>query len=255
MFWHRYFISALEAWSPPSYRAFAIIGDSITDGRASDTNGDDRWPDLLLKKMQQHPETASIAIANQAAGGNRILHDINGPNVISRVDRDILSQSGVRYAMIFEGVNDIGTASPDPATQQAVGDALIWAYGQIAVRIHSQGIPLFAATITPFGTPPPPPPLTGSSSSNVTVTVQPYSNPAREQTRQRINNWIKTSGVFDAVIDFAAIVADPQTPSVLAARYDSGDHLHPNVAGYQALANAFPLDIFAMFADGVDGYV
>ncbi|KKA18560.1 Lysophospholipase L1-like esterase [Rasamsonia emersonii CBS 393.64] len=205
---HWYFISAVEVWSPPSARAFAIIGDSITDGRGSDDNKDDRWPDLVLDKMQQHPDTASIAVLNQAAGGNRILQDGLGPNVISRVDRDILAQSGVRYAMIFEGVNDIGVADPDPATQQAIGDSLIAGYIQIAERIHAQGIPFFAATITPFGTP------AGSNSS-----VQPYSNPVREQTRQRINTWIRTSGVFDAVIDFDRIVRDPNDPSVLAPEY------------------------------------
>ncbi|KAL1968399.1 hypothetical protein VTN77DRAFT_1928 [Rasamsonia byssochlamydoides] len=241
---HWYFISAVEAWSPPSARAWGIIGDSITDGRGSDTDKDNRWPDLVLDKMQQNPSTASIAVLNQAAGGNRILQDGLGPNVISRVDRDILAQSGVRYAMIFEGVNDIGEAAPDPASQQAIGDSLIWAYRQIAARIHAQGIPFFAATITPFGTPP------GSNASD----IQPYSNPVREQTRQRINNWIRTSGVFDAVIDFDKILRDPGNPSVLAPQYDSGDHLHPNVAGYQAIADAFPLDIFTEFAGGVDGH-
>lgn len=193
--------------------------------------------------MQKHPDTASIAVLNQAAGGNRILQDGLGPNVISRVDRDILSQSGVKYAMIFEGVNDIGVADPDPATQRAIGDSLIAGYIQIAERIHAQGIPFFAATITPFGTP------AGSNSS-----VQPYSNPVREQTRQRINAWIRSSGVFDAVIDFDRIVRDPADPAVLAPQYDSGDHLHPNVAGYQAIADAFPLEIFSVFAEGVEGY-
>lgn len=192
--------------------------------------------------MQKNPSTKDIAVLNQAAGGNRILQDGLGPNVIGRVDRDVLAHSGVRYAMIFEGVNDIGEADTDAASQKFIGDWLIWAYQQIVARVHAQNIPIFAATITPFGTLP---------TSNYT---QPYSNPERERTRQRINNWIRTSGVFDAVIDFDAVVRDPQNPYAIASQYDSGDHLHPNEAGYQAIAAAFPLQLFDIFKNGVDGY-
>jgi lysophospholipase L1-like esterase len=192
--------------------------------------------------LQKNPSTNSIAVLNQAAGGNRILQDGLGPNVISRVDRDVLAHSGVRYAMVFEGVNDIGVADPDEVSQKYVGDHLIWAFRQVASRIHAHGIPVFAATITPFGT------LAGSNDT------QPYSNPLREQTRQRVNHWIRTGGAFDAVIDFDRVVRDPQDPSALAPQYDSGDHLHPNEAGYRAMANAFPLQIFDMFQNGVEGF-
>ncbi|GAE00179.1 extracellular GDSL-like lipase/acylhydrolase [Paecilomyces variotii No. 5] len=236
---HWYFLSAVEGWVSHESNGFAIIGDSITDGRGSDTDMNNRWPDLVLAKMQRNPSTSSIAVLNQAAGGNRILHDGLGPNVISRVDRDVLAQSGIKYAMIFEGVNDIGVANADPVNQTLIGDRLISAYEQIAARIHAFEIPIFAATITPFGTP-----------ANSSV-VQPYSSPVREQTRQRINAWIRTSGVFDAIVDFDEIVRDPNNPSQLAPQYDSGDHLHPNVAGYQAIADAFPLSLFSRFADGV----
>ncbi|KAJ9269749.1 hypothetical protein DTO212C5_4125 [Paecilomyces variotii] len=237
---HWYFLSAIEGWVSQESSGFAIIGDSITDGRGSDTNMNNRWPDLVLAKMQSNPSTSSIAVLNQAAGGNRILHDGLGPNVISRVDRDVLAQSGIKYAMIFEGVNDIGVADADPVNQTLIGDRLIGAYEQIAARVHVFEIPIFAATITPFGTP-----------ANSSV-IQPYSSPVREQTRQRLNAWIRSSGVFDAVIDFDEIVRDPNNPSQLAPWYDSGDHLHPNVAGYQAIADAFPLSLFSRFADGVD---
>lgn len=190
--------------------------------------------------MQSNPATRQIGVFNQAAGGNRILADGLGPNAISRVDRDILAQSGVRYAMIFEGVNDIGTAATDPASQEAVGDRLIQAFKQIITRVHTFGIPMFAATITPFGSP--------------NTTLQPYSDPEREKTRQRVNNWIRTSGAFDYVIDFDAIVRDPANVTMLSPQYDSGDELHPNVAGYNAIANAFPLHIFSEFAGGVSGF-
>jgi len=184
--------------------------------------------------MQDREETANITVINQAAGGNRVLADGNGPNTIGRVDRDVLSHSGVRYAMIFEGVNDIGVAANDNATQQLIGDELIIAFKQISTRLHAVGIPLFAATITPFG-------------SN----TPGYADPTREVTRQRINDFIRTSPVFDAVIDFDKVVADPAVPSRLAAKFDSGDGLHPNVAGYSAMADAFDLDLFSQFESGV----
>ncbi|KAJ5258391.1 hypothetical protein N7524_009947 [Penicillium chrysogenum] len=187
---HWYFVSGVEARLPSKSSGFVIIGDSITDGRGSTTNGNDRWPDLLLARMQKHEPTSNIAVLNQAAGGNRILQDGLGPNVISRLDRDVLAQSGVRYAMIFEGVNDIGGADSDVATQAEIEKKLVAAYKQIATRVHALGIPLFGATITPFGS---------SASSDY---VQPYSSPEREKTRQQINKFIRQSGVFDAVLDF-----------------------------------------------------
>ncbi|KAJ6168862.1 hypothetical protein N7497_001705 [Penicillium chrysogenum] len=229
---HWYFVSGVEARLPSKSSGFVIIGDSITDGRGSTTNGNDRWPDLLLARMQKHEPTSNIAVLNQAAGGNRILQDGLGPNVISRLDRDVLAQSGVRYAMIFEGVNDIGGADSDVATQAEIEKKLVAAYKQIATRVHALGIPLFGATITPFGS---------SASSDY---VQPYSSPEREKTRQQINKFIRQSGVFDAVLDFDRVLRDPQVPYQLLETYDSGDHLHPSVAGYQALADYFPLQLF-----------
>ncbi|KAF7118897.1 hypothetical protein CNMCM5793_008533 [Aspergillus hiratsukae] len=234
---HWYFISAVEASLSSTAGSFAIIGDSITDGRGSDTNANNRWPDLLLARMQKSKSTSSIALLNQAAGGNRILADGLGPNVLSRLDRDVLAQSGVRYAMIFEGVNDIGVAPPDPTSQKLIGDRLLAAYTQIATRVHAAGIPIFGATITPFGTP---------ATSNYT---QPYSSPEREKTRQRVNEFIRKSGVFDAVLDFDAILRDPHAPGQLAAQFDSGDHLHPNVKGYQTLADRFPVEAFGRLRD------
>ncbi|OCL14528.1 extracellular GDSL-like lipase/acylhydrolase [Glonium stellatum] len=238
---HWYFLSAVEAWASSSSSTFAIVGDSITDGRGSDTDKNNRWPDLVLARMQKNEDTSNIAVANQAAGGNRILQDGLGPNALGRIDRDVLAQSGVKYAMIFEGVNDIGTADTTAAAQKLVGDQLISAFEQIVMRVHTFGIPIFAATITPFG---------ASNSS-----IQPYSDPTREATRQRVNTWIRNSGVFDAVIDFDRIVRDPDNSSQLNSKYNSGDYLHPNVAGYEAIADAFPLDIFSDFASGVGGFM
>jgi len=190
--------------------------------------------------MQKNPATSSIAVINQAAGGNRVLYDGLGPNALSRIDRDVLSQSGVRYVMIFEGVNDVGTATNDSYTQSMTYQRLITAYDQIVSRVHTFNIPIFAATLTPFCAP--------------DSTIQSYSDPTREQTRQKVNSWIRYSGRFDAVVDLDKVLADPEVPSQLRSEYNSGDFLHPNVAGYQRIANEFPLDVFEEFAGGVGGF-
>ncbi|KAJ7666079.1 SGNH hydrolase [Mycena polygramma] len=234
---HWYFVSAVETFGASS-SAFVVIGDSITDGEGSDTDKNNRWPDILFVRMQKNAATAQISVNNQAAGGNRILTDGKGPNALGRVDRDILAQSGVKYAMIFEGVNDINKAAATTEVQTVIGERLIAAFKQIATRVHVAGIPIFAATITPFSAP-----ANDSSTSSV-----------REATRQRVNAWIRTSGVFDAVIDFDKVVADPAVPSQLIPTFNSGDFLHPNVAGYTAMAAAFPLDLFTQFAEGVSRY-
>ncbi|KAF3920629.1 hypothetical protein ABW21_db0204305 [Orbilia brochopaga] len=190
--------------------------------------------------MQKQHYTRQIGVVNQAAGGNRILYDGLGPSAQGRIDRDVLAQSGIKYAMIFEGVNDIGTAAATAAAQEVIYQRLVLAFRQIATRIHTFGIPLFAATITPFGSPNP--------------TLQPYSAPEREVTRLRVNDWIRNSGVFDGVIDFDAMLRDPKNATQLNPLYDSGDQLHPNVAGYQLIANQFPLKLFDKFQNGVDGF-
>jgi lysophospholipase L1-like esterase len=238
---HWYFISSVEAWAPKRTRSLLIVGDSITDGRGSTTDKNNRWPDRLLARLQQSPKTSHISFGNLAAGGNRILGDGLGPNAFGRIDRDVLAHPGVGYAMIFEGVNDIGGAPTSPAAQAAVYDSLTQAYGQMAALIHAHGIPVFGATVTPFSAP-----------SN--FTGQPYSDPEREKTRQKVNAFIRTSGVFDAVVDLDKMLADAKIPSQLDPRWDSGDYLHPGPAGYQHVADQFPVDIFAKFEGGVGGF-
>ncbi|KAK8084321.1 hypothetical protein PG997_005592 [Apiospora hydei] len=220
---------AVDAWVPTASSALVILGDSITDGRGSTDDANNRWPDLLLAKMQASNLT-TIGVNNQAAGGNAVLAGGLGPPLLQRYKRDLLAAAGVRYCLLFEGVNDIGGASPDAGTQQRVGDQLIAAFRQVAADAHVAGLRgVFAATITPFG---------GNGQS--------YSNPAREATRQRVNKWILGGGdgSFNATVDFAKFVANSGNPANLATQYDSGDHLHLNPAGYQAIADEFPLDIF-----------
>ncbi|KAJ7065043.1 SGNH hydrolase-type esterase domain-containing protein [Mycena amicta] len=233
---HWYFVSGVETFTTRSAAAFFVVGDSITDGNGSDLDENDRWPDLVLQRMQNRASTKHISVNNQAAGGNRILTNVKGPNLLSRIDRDVLAQTGMtKYVMIFEGVNDLGKADATEEAQSAVGDELISAFQQIAMRLHAAEIPVFAATITPFG--------------GATI-----DSPVREQQRQRVNAFIRTTDLFEAVVDFDKIVADPNEPTRLRPEFNSGDWLHPNVLGYTAVASAFPLQIFDQFADGVNRY-
>ncbi len=225
---HWYFLSGVEVRARSTAAAAVVLGDSLSDGRGSTTNGNDRWPDRLAARLRGRPATSDVAVLNQAAGGNRVLHDGLGPNALARLDRDVFAQSGVAWLVVFEGVNDIGTAEATEAAQQRAAEDLISAYDQMITRAHAQGIPVYGATLTPFG---------GHPS---------YDDPGghREAARLRVNEWIRTSHRFDAVLDFDEVVRNPRNPSALLPAYDVGDHLHLNPVGYQALADAVPRDLF-----------
>ncbi|MEE1939752.1 SGNH/GDSL hydrolase family protein [Streptomyces sp. TRM 70361] len=225
---HWYFLSGIEAWSRPSTRAVAIVGDSLTDGRGSTTNANNRWPDQWFDRLQSRRSTSGIAVLNQGAGGNRVLNDGLGPNVLARLDRDVLAQSGVEWLIVFEGINDIGTAEPAEAAQKQVADDLIAAYEQIVTRAHAQGIKVYGATLLPF--------------SGNDYYADPTGN--REAARQRVNEWIRTSGEFDAVLDFDRVVRDPRNPDRLHPDVHDGDWLHLNPEGYGMLAAAIPGRLF-----------
>lgn len=225
---HWYFLSGIEVWSERGGAAVVTLGDSLTDGRGSTTNGNDRWPDRLSARLRAHPTTSGVAVLNQGTGGNRVLADGIGPSALARLDRDVLAQTGVAWLAVFEGINDIATAHATAVTQKQVADDLCAAYEQIVVRAHAHGIKVYGATLAPLG---------GNEA---------YDDPDghREAARQAVNEWIRAGGVFDAVLDFDAAVRDPDDPRRLRAAYDEGDHLHLTPAGYQALADAVPLHLF-----------
>ncbi|MCT2584393.1 SGNH/GDSL hydrolase family protein [Actinophytocola gossypii] len=225
---HWYFLSGVEVLADRRTAGVVMLGDSLTDGRGSTTNGNDRWPDQLFDRLQGHHRTDHVAVLNQAAGGNRVLRDGLGPNALARLDRDVLAQSGVRWLLVFEGVNDIGTAEPTEAARKQVADDLIAAFDQIVVRAHAKGIRVYGATLLPFG---------GNTA---------YDDPGGhgETARQAVNHWIRHSGRFDAVVDFDAAVRDPADPTRLLPAADDGDHLHLNPTGYRMLADAVPAHLF-----------
>lgn len=223
---HWYLLSGVEIASCSAQGGIVVLGDSITDGRGSTTNGNDRWTDFLARRLN-----GRAAVINQGIGGNRVLLDGLGPNAIARLDRDVLAQPGIGHLILLEGINDIGTLArrtdETPADHAALVQQLTGAYGQIIARAHARGIKVHGATILPF------------------MSNEYYSpDAASEADRQAINSWIRTSGAFDSVIDLDAALRDPERPAFLNPVYDIGDGLHPNPAGFRAMAEAVPLSLF-----------
>ncbi|MDR8393349.1 SGNH/GDSL hydrolase family protein [Aliifodinibius sp. S!AR15-10] len=221
---HWYIIDAIDVMAPDSAAAVATLGNSITDGRGSGTNQQNRWPDELARRLQNNPHTQHVAVLNQGIGGNCVLRDCLGPAGLSRFQRDVLNQTGVSWLIILEGINDIGQAKGAKAAEQVAQD-LINAYQKMINQAHSQNIKVYGATLMPFG---------GSF----------YDGPEREQARQKVNEWIRNSGAFDAVIDLDKALRDPDNPSQLLPAADTGDHLHPNETGHRLIAEAVDLSLF-----------
>ncbi len=228
---HWYQISEIDVQASPRAAAVVALGDSITDGHGATTNGNDRWTDVLAARLQGARKTRDIGVSNQGIGGNHLLTDGLGPNVLARFDRDVLAPAGVRWVIVFEGVNDLGGLARDgevsPAEHAALVSRVLAAYQQIVVRAHAHGLRVYGATITPY---------VGSDYY--------HPGPLSEADRQAVNQWIRAAGHFDAVIDFDSIVRDPEHPDRLLPAFDCGDHLHPSPAGYKAMGDAIPLALF-----------
>jgi lysophospholipase L1-like esterase len=229
---HWYFISGVDVATHSPAASIVVLGDSITDGHGATTDANNRWPDVLAKRLQAAGATQPLGVLNQGIGGNRLLLDGLGPNALARFDHDVVAQSGARYLIVLEGVNDLGTLTRDGEVPREQHELLvrriIAAYQQIIARAHAHGIDVFGATILPY---------TGSQYY--------HPGPSNEADRQAVNAWIRAPGHFDAVIDFDKVIRDPQHPEQMLAAYDSGDHLHPSPAGYAAMAEAVPLSLFA----------
>jgi len=222
---HWYAVTGIDVVAPAA-AAVAILGNSITDGRGSTTNGNDRWPDMLSRRLRADPATRQVAVLNLGTGGNCVLRPCLGPAGAGRFRRDILDQAGVRWVIVLEGVNDIGGAR-GAAASDSVARGLIAAYQQMVEQAHARGLRIYGATITPFG---------GSF----------YASPDHQAAWATVNQWIRTSGVFDAIIDFDAVLRDPADPTRLRPEADTGDHLHPNALGYRLMGEAIPLTLFRM---------
>jgi len=233
-----YWLADVEAWAPDQTTATVTLGDSITDGVGAKQGDYTDWPDMLAKRLAAEEGPSSLAVTNEGIGGNRILHDSAGVSALARFDRDVLAQPGVTNLIVLEGINDIGwpqiklPPSKDgtvpteiPFAGQAVtAPDLIVGLQQIIERAHQHGIRVFGATLTPYE---------GAD----------YYSMDGEATRQTVNQWIRTSGAFDAVFDFDAAVRDPSHPAQFRDGYHSGDHLHPSATGYRAMADAIDLSI------------
>ena len=212
------------AASRDAYTVVAL-GDSITDGFATTRDANMAWPTLLAKRLKENKSTQHVAVVNQGISGNQVLRDGAGISALARLDRDVLTRPGVKWVILLEGINDINLRTRPNGPNPLTPEELIWGYRQIIERCHARGIKVIGATLTPA------------------EGVPTYSEHG-EEVRVAVNNWIRAKGNFDAVVDFDAILRDGERPARVKAEGDSGDHIHPNDAGNQMMADAFDLRVF-----------
>jgi len=234
-----FFCSGIDMLAPANVSTVVTLGDSITDGNGSTVDGDNRYPDVLARRLSQRAGGQDRSVVNAGIGANEVTQDRapgsifsqGGPAAIHRLDRDVLAQAGISHVIMLEGINDIGFGAPAFETG-ANAEQVIAGLRQIADRVHAKGLKIIGGTLTPY--------------------IGSFYGPAGELDRQKVNDWIRKSGTYDGVVDFDAVVRDPlfvaPEPERLNAPYDSGDHLHPNAAGYAAMANA--IDLALLESDG-----
>ena len=215
-----FFLTRVEVAASPASGAIVALGDSITDGTASTIDTNNRWPDQFARRLAQSGIRASVL--NAGIGGNRVLSEGNGPAALARFDRDVIAQPGVSAVIVLEGINDIGQARQNASPR---AEELIAAHRQMIERAHARGLRIFGATLMPF------------EGAN-------YWTPEGEAKRRALNEWIRSGNAYDAVFDFDAAVRDPEHPTRTLPRYDPGDHLHLNAAGYEAAARTIDVALF-----------
>ena len=217
-----YFLTGVELDTSRPSRAIVALGDSITDGVHSTVDADKRWPNRLAERLRAQKGGGMVAVVNAGISGNRLLHNTEGTNALARLDRDVLVQSGAGYLIVLEGINDIGFPGSVTAADIIAG------HRQIIDRAHAMGLRVYGGTLTPFKA----------------FLPGIYYTSDSEATRQAVNKWIRTSKAYDAVIDFDKAIRDPGNPTTIRPAYDSGDNLHPNDAGYKAMADTIDLSLF-----------
>jgi lysophospholipase L1-like esterase len=219
------YLNGVDTLAPANTAAVITTGDSITDGAKSTLDTNHRWPDELARRLQADPKYRNFSVLNEAISGNQLLRDGAGPNALARFDRDVIAQSGAKYLLILEGINDIGRLQDHPDSTTAA--ELIFALDQMIVRAHAHGIVVIGCTLTPYHG-------AGHSTEN------------GEAIRKAVNDWIRTGGAFDGYVDMEAAVRDPNHPDTFLPADDPGDHLHPNDAGYKAMGDAIDLKLFTL---------
>jgi lysophospholipase L1-like esterase len=227
----RLFLSGIEVEAGPAAQAIVFLGDSITDGACSTLDANARWPDHIAERLV-HAGHRDAAVVNEAFSGDRVLMNGMGVNALARLNADVLSQPRLSTVVLMMGINDIGWPGPKaitPNDKEPTADDIIMGYQQIIDRVHAKGARILGATLTPF------------ADTNQGGPTEGYYTPEKEKIRLAVNQWIRTSGRFDGVIDFDKLLEDKARPGHMQSAYDCGDHLHPNDGGYAAMGNSVDL--------------